>query len=55
MLFGIFIATIIPLYTFFILKRKLNIFDSGAIAAAYGSISSVTFVTAVSYLESHQM
>ena len=55
MLFGIFIATIIPLYTFFILKRKLNVYDSGAIAAAYGSISAVKFVTAVSYLESHQM
>ena len=55
MLFGIFIAVIIPLYTFFILKRKLNIYDSGAIAAASGSISAVTFVTAVSYLESHQI
>ena len=55
MIFGISIAIIIPLYTFFILKRKLNIYDAGAIAAAYGSISAVTFVTAVSYLESHQL
>jgi len=55
MLFGIAVASIIPLYTFFILKRKLNIFDAGAIAAAYGSVSAVTFVTAVSYLEAHQM
>jgi uncharacterized protein len=55
MLFGISIAIIIPLYTFFVLKRKLNVFDAGAIAAAYGSISAVTFVTAVSYLESHQI
>lgn len=55
MLFGISIAIIIPLYTFFILKRKLNVYDAGAIAAAYGSISAVTFVTAVSYLESHQL
>lgn len=52
MLFGIAIALIIPLYTFFMLKHKLNVFDSGAIAAAYGSVSAVTFVTAVSYLES---
>ena len=50
MLFGIFISLMIPLYTFFILKRKLNVFDAGAIAAAYGSVSAVTFVTAVSYL-----
>jgi hypothetical protein len=55
MLFGICISAIIPVYTFFILRRKLNVFDSGAIAAAYGSVSAVTFVTAVSYLESQQM
>jgi len=54
-LFAIGISALIPLYTFFILKRKLNIFDSGAIAAAYGSVSAVTFVTAVSYLESQQL
>ena len=55
MLFGIAISSTIPLYTFFILRKKLNVFDSGAIAAAYGSVSAVTFVTAVSYLESHQL
>ncbi len=55
MLFGISMSAIIPLYTFFILKRKLNVFDAGAIAAAYGSVSAVTFVTAVSYLESQQL
>jgi hypothetical protein len=55
MLFGILISSMIPLYTFFILKRRLNVFDAGAIAAAYGSVSAVTFVTAVSYLEAHQL
>lgn len=55
MIFGIFISLMIPFYTFFILKRKLNVFDAGAIAAAYGSVSAVTFVTAVSYLESQQL
>ena len=55
MLFGIAISIAIPVYTFFILKRKLPVYDAGAIAAAYGSISAVTFVTAVSYLESHDM
>lgn len=49
--FGIFVACAIPFYTFFILKKKLNIEDAGAIAAAYGSVSAVTFVTAVSFLE----
>lgn len=54
-LFGLFISLAIPLYTFFILKRKLSVFDAGAIAAAYGSVSAVTFVTAVSYLEAQQL
>ena len=55
MLFGIGISALIPVYTFFILKKKLNVYDAGAIAAAYGSVSAVTFVTAVSFLESQQM
>jgi hypothetical protein len=55
MLFGIGISLLIPVYTFFILKRKLSIFDAGAIAAAYGSVSAVTFVTAVSYLDSEKL
>jgi len=55
MLFGVLIALAIPIYTFFILKRKLNAYDAGAIAAAYGSVSAVTFVTAVSYLEAQQL
>lgn len=50
-LFGILIATLIPIYCFFILKRKFSIENSGAIAAAYGSVSAVTFVTAVTFLE----
>ena len=50
-LFGFFAAVSIPLYAFFILKRKLSIYDAGAIAASYGSVSAVTFVTAISFLE----
>jgi len=50
-LFGLGIAVLIPVYTFFILKQKLSIENSGAIAAAYGSISAVTFVTGISFLE----
>jgi hypothetical protein len=55
MLFGVLVSLLIPFYTFFILKRKLSIYDAGAIAAAYGSVSAVTFVTAVSYLEAQQL
>lgn len=50
LLFGIVIASLIPLYIFFILKRKLNVYDAGAVAAAYGSVSAVTFVAATEFL-----
>ncbi|NDI97813.1 sodium-dependent bicarbonate transport family permease [Flavobacterium sp. LaA7.5] len=50
-IFGIFIAVLIPLYSFFLLKKRYSIDNAGAIAAAYGSVSAVTFVTAVSFLE----
>ena len=49
--FGVLIAVLIPFYTFFILKKRYSIENSGAIAAAYGSVSAVTFVTAISFLE----
>ena len=49
--FGIGVAVIIPFYCFFILKRKFSVENAGAIAAAYGSVSAVTFVTAVTFLE----
>lgn len=50
-LLGIFLAVIVPVYTYFILRRKLTVENSAAIAAAYGSVSAVTFVTTVSFLE----
>lgn len=52
MLFGIILSMAVPIYTFFILKKRLGVYNAGAIAAAYGSVSAVTFVTAVSYLDS---
>ncbi|WP_298121252.1 sodium-dependent bicarbonate transport family permease [Flavobacterium sp.] len=54
-LFGVFIALVIPIYSYFILRKKFSIYDSGAIAAAYGSVSAVTFVTAASFLEIQHM
>lgn len=50
-IFGIVIALCIPFYCFFLLKRRFSIDNAGAIAASYGSVSAVTFVTAVSFLE----
>lgn len=52
-LFGLSLAVIVPVYTFFILKIKFDAENAGAIAASYGSISAVTFVTCVSYIEMH--
>lgn len=53
--FGLLLATLIPIYSFFILKIKLNSYDAGAIASSYGSVSAVTFVTAVALLEMNKM
>jgi hypothetical protein len=50
-----FLAALIPFYSFFILKRKLGIHDAGAVAAAYGSVSAVTFVAASAFLEAEQV
>jgi hypothetical protein len=50
-----FLAALIPFYAFFILKKKLGIHDAGAVAAAYGSVSAVTFVAASAFLEAQQV
>jgi uncharacterized protein len=44
------LAVAVPLYTFFLLRRRLGPADAAAIAATYGSVSAVTFVTCTSYL-----
>ncbi|MCO5949393.1 sodium-dependent bicarbonate transport family permease [Mucilaginibacter flavidus] len=54
-LLGVSTAVMIPLYSFFILRKRLNVEDSGAIAAAYGSVSAVTFVTAGVFLENQHI
>ncbi|MFY7944827.1 MAG: sodium-dependent bicarbonate transport family permease [Crocinitomicaceae bacterium] len=50
-LFAILAAILIPVYVFLISKRKLGVENAGAIAASYGSVSAVTFVTALNFLE----
>jgi hypothetical protein len=55
LIFGMFLAFIIPIYSFFILRSKLNSYDAGALSASYGSVSAVTFVSAVAFLEMNQM
>lgn len=48
---AITMACLVPIYTFFILKIKLDPYNAAAIAATYGSISAVTFITASSFLQ----
>ena len=53
MLSGLLIGFLQPFLSFFLLKRttQLDSFTSAAVAAHYGSISMVTFVAAMNFLE----
>uniref|UniRef100_UPI00404737CC sodium-dependent bicarbonate transport family permease n=1 Tax=Polynucleobacter sp. TaxID=2029855 RepID=UPI00404737CC len=50
---AIFLAVIIPLMGYLFLRRKLNHYDAAAIAATYGSVSAVTFITATQALDQY--
>jgi uncharacterized protein len=50
---AVLLAILIPLAAYQILKRFVSGFDAAAVAATYGSVSAVTFITATQYLESH--
>lgn len=50
LLASVLMACTVPIYTFFILRLKLDTYDAAAIAATYGSISAVTFITASAFL-----
>lgn len=50
-LFAIALSALVPMYAFFLLKKRIGVPNAGAVAAAYGSVSAVTFITAVSFLE----
>lgn len=55
LLFGMGIASIIPFYAFYLLRNKLGVQNAGAVAAAYGSVSAVTFVAATGFLEAKEI
>lgn len=42
---------LIPLFVYPLIRRKFGVADAAAVAATYGSVSAVTFMTSVSYLE----
>jgi hypothetical protein len=52
---SIFFAVLTPLYSYFMLRRRLDVYNAAAIAATYGSVSAVTFVTACSFLADKQV
>ncbi|QJB68215.1 sodium-dependent bicarbonate transport family permease [Parasphingorhabdus halotolerans] len=54
---GILLGFTLPILAFFLLRSvgKLGAIDSGAVAAHYGSVSVVTFVTAVELLTKQDM
>ena len=43
-------ALLIPFIAYFYLKNLLNSDDAAALSGTYGSVSAVTFVTAIAYL-----
>ncbi|MDP3229122.1 MAG: sodium-dependent bicarbonate transport family permease [Acidovorax sp.] len=49
------LAVVVPLVGYVLLRRVLSGFDAAAVAATYGSVSAVTFVTATQYLESQHI
>lgn len=53
LLSAVLLAFAIPAAGYWLLRRFLNGFDSAAIAATYGSVSAVTFITAAQFLDNH--
>ncbi len=47
------LAIVVPALGYVVLRRFLSGFDAAAIAATYGSVSAVTFITAVQYLDTN--
>ena len=52
---ALLLAVLVPGMGYLILRRFLSGFDAAAIAATYGSVSAVTFITAVQYLDTHSI
>lgn len=52
LLIAVAAAFITPIYSFMYLKRRLDVHNAAALAATYGSISAVTFITGSAFLDS---
>ncbi|HNE28996.1 MAG TPA: sodium-dependent bicarbonate transport family permease [Saprospiraceae bacterium] len=49
---ALFFSVLTPIVAFFLLKKRFGIYNAAAVAATYGSVSAVTFITASGFLES---
>lgn len=52
---AVLLAVLVPLVAYRLLKRLVSPFDAAAVAATYGSVSAVTFITACQYLDTQQI
>ena len=52
---AITLALLIPALSYLVLSRFLSGFDAAAVAATYGSVSAVTFITAIGHLENQNI
>jgi len=50
---AVLLAVVIPLIGYALLRRVVSGFDAAAVAATYGSVSAVTFITATQYLDNN--
>ena len=50
---AVLLAVVTPLLGYAVLRRFTGGFDAAALAATYGSVSAVTFITATQYLGNH--
>ena len=52
---ALLMSVIVPALGYTFLQSRMSKFDAAAVAASYGSVSAVTFVTKIQYLESQQL
>ncbi len=52
---AVFLAISIPIAGYMLLRKLVSGFDAAAIAATYGSVSAVTFLTATQYLDNQSI
>jgi hypothetical protein len=51
LLFAVAISAAIPVWVFYAVRKRLGVANASAVAASYGSVSAVTFVASVAFLE----